>query len=76
MPPKILTLDQKDANNSSIAFNKKFIYKSIKEIFSAKLTNKYKSKKDILEIYNEDLIKKFLSEKNIEKRNYLKVFLI
>ena len=66
---RILTLDQKDANNSSIAFNKKFIHKSIKEIFSAKLTTKYKSKKDDLEIYNEDLIKKLLSEKDIEKRN-------
>ena len=69
LPPKILTLDQKDANNSSIAFNKKFIYKSIKEIFSSKLTTKYKSKKDNLEIYNEDLINKLLSEKDIEKRN-------
>ena len=69
LPPKILTLDQKDANNSSIAFNKKFIHKSIKEIFSAKLTTKYKSKKDNLEIYNEDLINKLLSEKNILKRN-------
>ena len=69
LPPKILTLDQKDANNSSIAFNKKFIYKSIKEIFSSKLTTKYKSKKDNLEIYNEDLINKLLSEKNILKRN-------
>jgi len=69
LPPKILTLDQKDANNSSIAFHKKFIYKSIKEIFSAKLTTKYKSKKDNLEIYNEDLINKLLSEKNILKRN-------
>ena len=68
-PPKILTLNQKDANNSSIAFNKKFIYKSIKEIFSSKLTTKYKSKKDDLEIYNKDLIKKLLSEKDIEKRN-------
>ena len=69
LPPKILTLNQKDANNSSIAFNKKFIYKSIKEIFSSKLTTKYKSKKDNLEIYNEDLINKLLSEKNILKRN-------
>ena len=68
-PPKILTLNQKDANNSSIAFNKKFIYKSIKEIFSSKLTTKYKSKKDDLEIYNKDLINKLLSEKDIEKRN-------
>ena len=69
LPPKILTLGQKDANNSSIAFNKKFIYKSIKEIFSSKLSTKYKSKKDNLEIYNEDLINKLLSEKNILKRN-------
>ena len=66
---KLLTLNQTETNNSSIEFNKIFIYKSIKEIFSGKLTTKYKSKKDTLEIHNEDLINKLLSEKDIEKRN-------
>ena len=49
---QLLTLDQKETNNSSIEYNKIFIYKSIKDIFSSKLTTKYKSKKDNLEIYN------------------------
>lgn len=66
---KLLTLNQTETNNSSIEFNKIFIYKSIKEIFSGKLTTKYKSKKDTLEIHNEDMINELLSEKNIEKRN-------
>ena len=66
---KLLTLDQTETNNSSIEFNKIFIYKSIKEIFSGKLTTKYKSKKDTLEIHNEDLINELLSGKDIEKRN-------
>ena len=65
---KLLTLDQTETNNSSIEFNKIFIYKSIKEIFSGKLTTKYKSKKDTLEIHNKDLINKLLSGKDIEKR--------
>ena len=66
---KLLTLDQTETNNSSIEFNKIFINKSIKEIFSGKLTTKYKSKKDTLEIHNEDLINELLSGKDIEKRN-------
>ena len=66
---KLLTLDQTETNNSSIEFNKIFIYKSIKEIFSGKLTTKYKSKNATLEIHNEDLINELLSGKDIEKRN-------
>jgi len=66
---KLLTLNQTETNNSSIEFNKIFIYKSIKEIFSGKLTTKYKSKKDTLEIHNEDLINELLSGKDFEKRN-------
>ena len=66
---KLLTLDQTETNNSSIEFNKMFLYKSVKEIFSGKLTTKYKSKKATLEIHNEDLINELLSGKDIEKRN-------
>ena len=66
---KLLTLDQTETNNSSIEFNKIFINKSIKEIFSGKLTTKYKSKNATLEIHNEDLINELLSGKDIEKRN-------
>lgn len=70
---KILTLDQKQSNNSRVEFNRLFIHKSIKDIFSGKLTTKYKSKKNSLEIYNKNLIKELLSEKDIEKEIYLKV---
>ena len=64
---KILTLDQKQSNNSSVEFNRLFIHKSIKDIFSGKLTTKYKRKD--LEKNNEESIKTLLSVKDIEKRN-------
>ena len=66
---ELLTLTQEQANNSKIAFNKIFIHKSIKEIFSEQLSTKYKSKKDNLYNHNEEVIKKLLSKKDIEKRN-------
>ena len=64
---KILTLDQKQSNNSSVEFNRLFIHNSIKDIFSGKLTTKYKRKD--LEKNNEESIKTLLSVKDIEKRN-------
>lgn len=64
---KILTLDQKQSNNSRVEFNRLFIHKSIKDIFSGKLTTKYKRKD--LEKNNEESIKTLLSVKDIEKRN-------
>ena len=66
---ELLTLTQEQANNSKIAFNKIFIHKSIKEIFSEQLSTKYKSKKDNLYNHNEEVIKKLLPKKDIEKRN-------
>ena len=60
---ELLTLTQEQANNSKIAFNKIFIHKSIKEIFSEQLSTKYKSKKNNLYNHNEEVIKKLLSKK-------------
>ena len=72
---EILKLDQTQSDNSTIAFNKIFIYKSLREIFSAKITTKYKTKKDNLEFYNKEMFNKLLNGKDIEKRKFFETIL-
>ena len=72
---EILKLDQTQSDNSTIAFNKIFIYKTLREIFSAKITTKYKTKKDNLEFYNKEMFNKLLNGKDIEKRNFFESIL-
>lgn len=64
---QLLKINQFQITNSDVDFNKKFINKKLKDIFSDNITMKYKK-------YNVDhnkiLIKSLLNEKDKEKKKY------
>lgn len=67
---KILMLAKEDQiANSTIEFNKKFLNKTLEEIFSEELSNRINNyPKD----HNLILVKKLMNEDDIEKREYFK----
>ena len=65
---ELVKLNQKQKKNSSAAFNKAFIYKTLKEIFSEKVTKRIKL---LGEDHNKELIEKLLEEK---KEQFEKLF--
>ena len=66
---KLLKINSKHARNSNIEFNKVFIHKSLKEIFSEETTIKNLCNRD----HNKILIKQLLNEKNTEKRKIFEI---
>ena len=66
---KLLKINPKHARNSNIEFNKLFIHKSLKEIFSEETTIKNLCNRD----HNKILIKQLLNEKNTEKRKIFEI---
>ena len=66
---KLLKINPKHARNSNIEFNKVFIHKSLKEIFSEETTIKNLCNRD----HNKILIKQLLNEKNTEKRKIFEI---
>ena len=74
LPPewKLIKIDPKHARNSNIEFNKIFIHKSLKEIFSEETTIKNFCNRD----YNKILIEQLLDEKDEIKEKILKFYLI
>ena len=66
---KLIKLDPKYARNSNIEFNKVFIHKSLKEIFSEETTIKNLCNRD----HNKILIEKLLNEKDEEKRKNFEI---
>ena len=66
---KLLKINPKHARNSNIEFNKVFIHKSLKEIFSEETTIKNLCNRD----HNKILIEQLLNEKNTEKRKIFEI---
>ena len=66
---KLFKINPKHARNSNIEFNKVFIHKSLKEIFSEETTIKNLCNRD----HNKILIKQLLNEKNTEKRKIFEI---
>ena len=71
LPPewKLIKIDPKHARNSNIEFNKVFIHKSLKEIFSEDTTIKNFCNRD----HNKILIEQLLNEKDGEKRKNFEI---
>ena len=71
LPPewKLIKIDPKHARNSNIEFNKIFIHKSLKEIFSEDTTIKNFCNRD----HNKILIEQLLNEKDGEKRKNFEI---
>lgn len=64
---QILSLNQKQKSNSNITFNKEFLNKTLKEIFSTDISGKYSNyDKD----YNKKLIESLLNEKDVIIKDY------
>ena len=69
---KLLKINQGQIINSDVDFNKEFINKNLKDIFSENVT--LRCSRYSLD-HNKNLIKSLLNEKNIEKRNlFEKIF--
>ena len=68
---ELLKINQEQANNIKVDYNKIFIKKSLKEIFSVDITTKNHCDKD----HNKILIKELLEEKKDLKKNiFMKLF--
>ena len=64
---ELKTINQKQVSNATIDFNKKFLGKTIKEIFSVEITKKFTIfNKD----YNKSLIENLMNEEDENKRIY------
>ena len=68
---KLLKINPKYSTNSNIEFNKVFIHKSLKEIFSEETTIKNLCNRD----HNKILIEQLLHEKDEEKRKKFEIIL-
>ena len=64
---KLLTINQKQTSNATVSFNKKFLYKKIKDIFSEDISSRYTN---FLRQHNKNLIYSLINEKDEQKRNY------
>ena len=66
---ELLSLNQNNKYNITIDFNKKFIYKTIGEIFSGDISSKYTS---YLPTHNKQIIEFLINEQDENKRLYFK----
>ena len=66
---ELLSLNQNNKYNITIEFNKKFIYKTIGEIFSGDISSKYTS---YLPTHNKQIIELLINEQDENKRLYFK----
>jgi len=64
---KLKNICQNERSDGNVENNKKFLKKTLFEIFSSKITGRIKN---FLENYNENIIKNLLEEKDLDKRNY------
>ena len=64
---QLQTLNQKQRSESNIQFNKDFLNKTLREIFSDEISSKITS---FSPYHNKELIEMLLNENNICKRNY------
>jgi hypothetical protein len=62
---KLLTINQKQTSNATVSFNKKFLYKKIKDIFSEDISTKYNN---YLVNHNKALIQNLLNEPDPNKK--------
>lgn len=60
-------ISQNERSDGNVENTKKFLNKTLFEIFSSKITGRIKK---YLENYNENIIKNLLEEKDLDKRNY------
>ena len=54
--PKLLTLNQEQIFNSKVEFNKKFLQKTLKDIFSENISNRYHKPSDYNKTFIDNLI--------------------
>ena len=66
---KLLIINQSQITNATILFNKIFLNKTLGEIFSDKISNRYTN---YLPDHNKNLIKKLIGDEDEIKRNYFK----
>ena len=64
---KILIINQEQIGNSTVEYNRNFLYKTIGDIFSVNISTKYTS---YPLNHNEYIIKLLMNEKDNDKRNY------
>ena len=66
---KLILAKHDQIANSKIDYNKEFLYKSLKEIFSVELSGRVKNYD---KEHNQILIEKLINEDDMEKREYFK----
>ena len=66
--PKLLTLNQEQIFNSKVEFNKKFLQKTLKDIFSENISNRYHKPSD----YNKTLIDNLINSGKEENKIFFK----
>ena len=66
--PKLLTLNQEQIFNSKVEFNKAFLQKSLKDIFSENISNRYHKPSD----YNKTLIDNLINSGKEENKIFFK----
>ena len=64
---KLLTIKQDQISNATILFNKKFLNKTIRDIFSVDISTRYTN---FLNDHNKNLIDSLLNEEDENKREY------
>ena len=64
---KLLNISGEFSKYSKADFNKELLHKSLKEIFSANISGKYRNYGND---YNKKMIEKLLNDEDIEKRNF------
>ena len=64
---KLLTINQRQISNATIDFNKKFLHKKLKDIFSDDISTRYTN---FLPEHNKILINSLMNDQDEEKREY------
>ena len=64
---KLLIINQRQKTNATILFNKRFLYKTVGEIFSENISNRYTNN---LKEHNKILIQKLKEDKDEATKNY------
>ena len=66
---QLLTINQKQVSDATILFNKKFLEKTLKDIFSVEISKRYTN---YLENHNKNLINELIDDEDEFKRGYFK----
>lgn len=66
---KLMTIQQRQISNATILFNKKFLYKKLKDIFSVDISKRYTN---YLPEHNKNLITSLINDEDCIKSDYFK----